>query len=93
MLQSLVAGAVFLLTTCCGIHVGYSAILLPQLKAGNSTLPTDDELGSWIGKTPAPHTPSNHKTVRLHTSYGAVGFPRVGLTLRRTNNSLTVNFF
>lgn len=55
--QSLVAGAVFLLTTCCGIHVGYSAILLPQLKAGNSTLPTDDELGSWIASVQSIASP------------------------------------
>lgn len=52
--QSVVAGAVLLLTTCGGIDVGYSAVLLPQLKAENSTLPTDDELGSWIGETLLP---------------------------------------
>ncbi|XP_069677360.1 facilitated trehalose transporter Tret1-2 homolog [Periplaneta americana] len=55
--QSLVAGAVFLLTTCCGIHVGYSAILLPQLKASNSTLPTDEELGSWIASVQSIASP------------------------------------
>lgn len=34
----------------CGMPVGYSAILLPQLKADNGSLNIDDEIGSWIGK-------------------------------------------
>jgi hypothetical protein len=89
--QSLVAGAVFLLTTCCGIHVGYSAILLPQLKAVNSTLPTDNELGSWIGETPTPHTPFDHQIIGLQTSYGAVSFPRFALILRKTNSTMKFN--
>ncbi|KAJ9574688.1 hypothetical protein L9F63_008149, partial [Diploptera punctata] len=55
--QTLVAGAVFLLTTCCGIHVGYSAILLPQLKNENGTLYADDELGSWIASVQSIASP------------------------------------
>ncbi|KAK5644846.1 hypothetical protein RI129_006146 [Pyrocoelia pectoralis] len=31
-----------------GMAMGYPAILLPQLKSNNSTLYTDDEMGSWI---------------------------------------------
>jgi hypothetical protein len=75
-----VTGAVFLLTTCCGIHVGYSAILLPQLKAENSTLPTDEELGSWIGEISVPHNtqPSGFQILGLST----------GLTARSTTNNL-----
>lgn len=34
----------------CGMPVGYSAILLPQLKNDNGTMGIDDETGSWIGK-------------------------------------------
>ncbi|KDR20983.1 hypothetical protein L798_04495, partial [Zootermopsis nevadensis] len=40
-----------------GIHVGYSAILIPQLKNENSTLPTDDELGSWIASVQSIASP------------------------------------
>jgi hypothetical protein len=76
MLQSLVAGAVFLLTTCCGIHVGYSAILLPQLKADNSSIPTDVELGSWIGETLAHHIPSHRYIFRVRRGYGTWAFHR-----------------
>lgn len=34
----------------CGMPVGYSAILLPQLKITNDTMHIDEEIGSWIGK-------------------------------------------
>ena len=48
--QLLVSGASFLLAAGAGMPIGYSAVLLPQLQVDNSTLPTDDEIGSWIGK-------------------------------------------
>lgn len=80
--QSLVAGAVFLLTTCCGIHVGYSAILIPQLKNENSTLPTDDELGSWIGEILVPA----HIRIIYWVGETAVGFLKTGVTLYSTTN-------
>lgn len=48
--QGLVTGAVMLSSASCGMPVGYSAILLPQLKADNGSLSIDDEIGSWIGK-------------------------------------------
>lgn len=34
----------------CGMPVGYSAILLPQLKSDNGTMGIDDDTGSWIGE-------------------------------------------
>lgn len=49
-LQSLVTGAVMLSSASCGMPVGFSAILLPQLKNHNGSLRIDDEIGSWIGK-------------------------------------------
>lgn len=48
--QSLVTGAVMLSAASCGMPVGYSAILLPQLKSlDNDSMQIDDEMGSWIG--------------------------------------------
>lgn len=43
-------GAVFILMAGCGMPIGYSAILLPQLLESNGTLHIDTETGSWIGK-------------------------------------------
>lgn len=34
----------------CGMPVGYSAILLPQLALSNDSMQIDEEIGSWIGK-------------------------------------------
>ncbi|XP_068081986.1 facilitated trehalose transporter Tret1-2 homolog [Anabrus simplex] len=55
--QTLVAGAVFLLTAGCGFPIGFSAVLLPQLKDPNSTLLTDDDMGSWIASIHSAATP------------------------------------
>ncbi|XP_059480638.1 facilitated trehalose transporter Tret1-2 homolog [Neocloeon triangulifer] len=55
--QSLVAGAVFLLTAGCGMPIGFSAILLPQLQTPNSTIPTSEETGSWIASIHSASTP------------------------------------
>jgi hypothetical protein len=49
-LQLLVSGAAFLLAAGAGMPIGYSAVLLPQLQVVNSTLHTDEEIGSWISK-------------------------------------------
>lgn len=39
-----------LTTAACGMPIGYSAILLPQLEATNGSMHIDDNMGSWIGK-------------------------------------------
>ncbi|PNF26867.1 hypothetical protein B7P43_G16266 [Cryptotermes secundus] len=55
--QLLVSGAAFLLAAGAGMPIGYSAVLLPQLQVVNSTLPTDDEIGSWITSVHSAATP------------------------------------
>ncbi|KAJ4431145.1 hypothetical protein ANN_19740, partial [Periplaneta americana] len=47
--QMLVSGAAFLLAAGAGMPIGFSAVLLPQLQSNSSSIPTDDDLGSWIG--------------------------------------------
>nr|CAH7721426.1 unnamed protein product [Callosobruchus chinensis] len=47
--QCLVTAAVMLSSASCGMPVGYSAILLPQLKISNDSMQINDEMGSWIG--------------------------------------------
>lgn len=49
-LQTFVTSAVMLSSASCGMPVGYSAILLPQLKLINDSMQIDDEIGSWIGE-------------------------------------------
>jgi hypothetical protein len=49
MFQTLNVGAVFLYATVLGATMGYSAVLLPQLQSNSSSIPTDEETGSWIG--------------------------------------------
>uniref|UniRef100_A0A1B6H7X1 Major facilitator superfamily (MFS) profile domain-containing protein n=1 Tax=Homalodisca liturata TaxID=320908 RepID=A0A1B6H7X1_9HEMI len=46
--QCLMNGAIILLVTGSGMPIGFSAILLPQLQAPNSDIPTDDNWASWI---------------------------------------------
>lgn len=55
--QLLVSGAAFLLAAGAGMPIGYSAVLLPQLQANNSSIPTDDDLGSWIASVHSAATP------------------------------------
>lgn len=55
--QCLVAGAVSLLSAGAGMPIGYSAVLLPQLSAENSTMYADREIGSWIASIHSLATP------------------------------------
>ncbi|XP_065155168.1 facilitated trehalose transporter Tret1-like [Atheta coriaria] len=55
--QCLVTMAVMLSSASCGMPIGYSAILLPQLKNSNDTLLIDDEIGSWIASVHSAATP------------------------------------
>ncbi|XP_059621623.1 facilitated trehalose transporter Tret1-2 homolog isoform X2 [Phlebotomus argentipes] len=56
--QLLVTGAVLILTAACGMPIGYSAVLLPQL-SGNTTDPLrlDVTMGSWIASIHSAATP------------------------------------
>lgn len=49
MFQCLINAAVVVLATGGGMPIGFSAILLPQLQAPDSSMPTDDDWASWIG--------------------------------------------
>ncbi|KAJ8967883.1 hypothetical protein NQ317_013785 [Molorchus minor] len=55
--QSFVTGAVMLSSASCGMPVGYSAVLLPQLKFINGSMQIDDEIGSWIASVHSAATP------------------------------------
>ncbi|CAH0555937.1 unnamed protein product [Brassicogethes aeneus] len=55
--QTFVTGAVMLSSASCGMPVGYSAVLLPQLKIANDTMQIDDEMGSWIASVHSAATP------------------------------------
>ncbi|XP_002040147.2 facilitated trehalose transporter Tret1-2 homolog [Drosophila sechellia] len=58
MHQILATCAVLLLSVGCGMPIGYSAILLPQLMDNNSTeIPIDVETGSWITSIHSLATP------------------------------------
>jgi hypothetical protein len=41
---------VYLTAVCQGLTGGYSAILLPQLRANSSGFEADEEFESWIGE-------------------------------------------
>ena len=49
--QVIVAALVYLTAICNGLTSGYSAILLPQIRANNSGFEVDEEVESWIGKS------------------------------------------
>ncbi|XP_017070524.1 facilitated trehalose transporter Tret1-2 homolog [Drosophila eugracilis] len=56
--QILATCAVLLLSAGCGMPIGYSAILLPQLTDKNTTeIPIDVETGSWITSIHSLATP------------------------------------
>jgi hypothetical protein len=42
---------VYLTAICSGLTSGYSAVLLPQLRANNSGFEMNEEIESWIGKS------------------------------------------
>uniref|UniRef100_A0A182UQN7 Major facilitator superfamily (MFS) profile domain-containing protein n=1 Tax=Anopheles merus TaxID=30066 RepID=A0A182UQN7_ANOME len=55
--QLLLTSAVLLLAAGCGMPIGYSAVLLPQLYDSNETLAIDIEMGSWIASVHSLATP------------------------------------
>ncbi|KAK9876969.1 hypothetical protein WA026_016000 [Henosepilachna vigintioctopunctata] len=55
--QCMVACAVMLSSAGCGMPVGYSAILLPQLSNENDTIQMNDDRGSWIASIHSAATP------------------------------------
>jgi hypothetical protein len=48
--QILSVVAVMLYGGLLGAGTGYSAVMLPQLQSNTSSIPTDVETGSWIGR-------------------------------------------
>uniref|UniRef100_A0A182JVB0 Major facilitator superfamily (MFS) profile domain-containing protein n=1 Tax=Anopheles christyi TaxID=43041 RepID=A0A182JVB0_9DIPT len=55
--QLLLTSAVLVLAAACGMPIGYSAVLLPQLYDVNETLTIDIEMGSWIASVHSLATP------------------------------------
>jgi hypothetical protein len=49
--QCLITCAVLILAAGAGHPIGFSAVALPQLRAENTSMKIDDDMGSWIGKT------------------------------------------
>ncbi|XP_058458850.1 facilitated trehalose transporter Tret1 isoform X2 [Malaya genurostris] len=55
--QIMVTCAVLLLAAACGMPIGYSAVLLPQLYNASEPLSIDIEMGSWIASVHSLATP------------------------------------
>ncbi|XP_028042871.1 facilitated trehalose transporter Tret1-like [Bombyx mandarina] len=55
--QCLITCAVLILAAGAGHPIGFSAIALPQLQRENSSMRTDDEMGSWIASIHSAATP------------------------------------
>ncbi|XP_077288470.1 facilitated trehalose transporter Tret1-like [Arctopsyche grandis] len=55
--QCVAAFAVLILSAAAGQPIGFSAVLLPQLYAENSTMNVDIELGSWIASVHSAASP------------------------------------
>jgi hypothetical protein len=49
--QAIVAALVYLASICNGLTSGYSAILLPQLRANSSGFEADEDVEPWIGNS------------------------------------------
>ncbi|KAH8418579.1 hypothetical protein KR222_002631, partial [Zaprionus bogoriensis] len=55
--QILATCAVLLLSAACGMPIGYSAALLPQLSENSTEIPITGEVGSWIASVHSLATP------------------------------------
>ncbi|XP_064536603.1 facilitated trehalose transporter Tret1-2 homolog isoform X1 [Drosophila montana] len=55
--QILATCAVLLLSAGCGMPIGYSAVLLPQLSSNSTEVPIDVNTGSWIASVHSLATP------------------------------------
>jgi hypothetical protein len=79
--QATVAALVYLTAICHGLTGGYSAILLPQLRANSSGFEADEEFASWIGKS--------RDLFYLHTQ---VNFPHSGKLIYTSFSNLNYRF-
>ncbi|KAF5307092.1 hypothetical protein FQR65_LT07151 [Abscondita terminalis] len=48
LINIILIGTIFVAASSSGMAIGYSAVLLPQLKLNSSEIPVDDNMGSWI---------------------------------------------
>lgn len=53
----MVTGAVLILTAACGMPIGYSAVLLPQLSNTTDPLMMGVEMASWVASIHSAATP------------------------------------
>ncbi|XP_055676812.1 facilitated trehalose transporter Tret1-2 homolog isoform X1 [Lutzomyia longipalpis] len=55
--QLIITGTVLIATAACGMPIGYSAVLLPQVIDTNDTLAMDVGMGSWVASIHSAATP------------------------------------